>query len=129
MYLWIDLWNKRCWIAVYVEWVIIPKSIILRTKLITEIKKNIIDYNIKTIVVWLPYDLYWKELKQLEKSKKFIEKLKIYFPSINIEWFDERYTSFEAERTLSEIWIRDKQWKKDAISASIILEEYLQAIN
>ena len=129
MYLWIDLWDKRCWIAVYVEWVVIPKETVLRIKIVPEIKKIIIDYDIKTIVVWLPYDLYQKEIKQLEKTKKFIEKLKSIFPEINIDWFDERFTSFEADNILQTIWISDSEWKKDAISASLILEGYLQTIN
>lgn len=126
MYLWIDLWDKRCWVAVYIEWIVLPKDIILRVKIIQEIKKIIQDYNIKTIVVWLPYDLYQKEIKQLEKTKKFIEKLKVIFPKLNIEWFDERFTSFEAGNILSAMWILNSDWKKDAISASLILEGYLK---
>jgi putative transcription antitermination factor YqgF len=126
MYLSIDLWDKRCWLAVEIEWVIIPKWIILRPKLISEIKKLINFYNITTIVVWLPYDLYGKELRQFDKTKKFIEKLKNIFPSIIIEWVDERFTSFEADYTLDMLWIKNKQWKKDDISAVLILESFFK---
>ena len=129
MYLWIDLWDKRCWIAVYVEWVVIPKNIVPRVKIISEIKNILEEYNIKTIVVGLPYDLYWKEIKQLEKTKKFIEKLKSIFPEINIEWIDERFTSFEADNILSISSNSSFEWKKDAISASLILESYLTYLN
>lgn len=126
MYLSIDLWDKRCWLAVFIEWIIIPKWIILRPKLITELKKLIKYYNISTIVVGLPYDLYWKNLKQLDKTKIFIEKLKNIFPDINIEGIDERFTSFEADSTLELMWIKDKRWKKDDISAVLILESYFK---
>ena len=128
MYLWIDLWDKRCWVAVFVEGIIFPKWIILRPKLITELRKLIKEYNIKTIVVWLPYDLYWKNLKQLDKTKVFIEKLKQIFPDLKIEWVDERFTSFEADLVLDSMWIKDKQWQKDDISAVIILESYLKKL-
>lgn len=129
MYLAIDLGDKRCGIAVYLEWIVVPKEIVVRPKLISYVKQLIWEYNIETIVVWLPYDLYGKDLRQLEKTQKFIEKLKEYFPHINIEWFDERFSSFEADRVLSQMWVTQTQWKKDAISASIILEGYLQQKN
>ena len=126
MYLWIDLWDKRCWVALELEWIVIPKWIILRPKLITELRKLIKDYNIKTIVVWLPYDLYWKRLRQLEKTQSFISKLKEIFPNIIVEWIDERFTSFEADYVLDSMWVKWKEWQKDDISAALILESYLK---
>jgi putative Holliday junction resolvase len=126
MYLWIDLWDKRCWIALEIEWVVMPKDIVLRPKLVSYLKKIIQEYNIKIIVVWLPYDLYGKELKQLNKTKEFIKKLKNIFPNIKIEGVDERFTSFQAEQTLDEMWVKDKEWKKDDISAALILESYIK---
>lgn len=126
MYLGVDLWDKRCGIAIYVEKVVIPKEIIPRVKIIDSLKKYIKEYKIQTIVVWLPFDLYEKDKKQLEKTQKFIEKLKNIFPEINIEWVDERFSSFEAENILSFMWEKDFFWKKDAISAGIILETFLQ---
>jgi len=128
MYLAIDLWDKRCWLAISLEWIIIPKAIVSRVKIIEEIKKLIKEYNISVIVVWLPYDLYWKELKQLEKTQKFIEKLKNIFSKLKIESIDERYTSFEADNILDAMWIKEKNWKKDDLSAVLILESYLNKI-
>lgn len=126
MYLWIDLWDKRCWIATYIEWIVFPKAIVLRPKLISELKKYIKDYNIEVIVVWLPYDLYQKNLKQLDKTKVFIWKLKEIFPKIKIEGIDERFTSFEADNILDNMWVKDKSWNKDDISAALILESYIK---
>ncbi len=128
MYLSIDLWDKRCWLAVYVEGIVIPKEIVNRVALVDTIKKHIKSYNVKTIVVWLPYDLYNNDTKQLDKTKKFISKLENIFPDIKIDSVDERFTSFEADLILSDMWVNDRQWKKDAISASIILESYLKKI-
>ena len=126
MYLSIDLWNKRCWLAIFLEWIVIPKWIVIRPKLVSEIKKLISEYKITTIVVWLPYDLYGKKMKQLDKTNVFIEKLKDIFPKIQIEWVDERFTSFEADYTLDLLWVKNKEWKKDDISAVLILESYLK---
>jgi len=128
MYLSIDLWDKRCWLAVYVEWIVIPKEIVNRVALVDTIKKYIKSYNVETIVVWLPYDLYNKDTKQLNKTKKFISKLENIFPDKKIDSVDERFTSFEADLILSDMWVNNRQWKKDAISASLILESYLKKI-
>lgn len=126
MYLWIDLWDKRCWVAVEVHWIVFPKWIILRPKLISELKKLIKEYKIEVIVVWLPYDLYGKNLRQLDKTNIFIGKLKEIFPNLKIEGIDERFTSFEADLILDEMRVKDKQWNKDDISAALILESYLK---
>jgi len=103
-----------------------PKWIILRPKLINELKKMISEYNISVLVVWLPYDLYNKNLKQLDKTNVFIEKLKNIFPKLTIESIDERFTSFEAGNILDMVWVKNQKWKKDDISAALILESYLK---
>ena len=126
MYLWIDLWDKRCWIAIYIQWIVLPKWIVSRHLLIGEMKKLIKEYSVATIVVWLPYDLYCKNLRQLNKTRAFIEKLKSIFPNLKIDWIDERFTSFEADLVLDSMKIKDKVWKKDDISAVLILESYLK---
>jgi len=124
----IDYWDKRCWLAIEVENIAIPKEIVDRQKINYFIAKYISQYNIKIIVIWLPYDLYWKNLKQLEKTKRFIRELKNKYKSVKIDSIDERYTTFEAEKVLESIWIDEKKWKKDAISAALILESYINKI-
>jgi RNase H-fold protein (predicted Holliday junction resolvase) len=44
--------------------------------------------------------LYNNNTKQLEKTKKFKEKLEKIFPTIEVKSVDERYTSFEANNIL-----------------------------
>lgn len=126
MYLAIDLGDKRCGIAITIEGIPIPKEIVNRTLIINILKKYIKNYDIKVIVVWLPYDLYNTDLKQLNKTKQFIEKLKIIFPDIKIDSIDERFTTFEAENVLKSMKIKEMKWKKDDISACLILESYLK---
>ena len=107
----------------------IPKEIVPRVELVNILKKYIKDYDIKVIVVWLPFDLYGSDKKQLEKTQKFIWKLKNIFPDVEIDSIDERFTTFEAENTLNLLWEKDTIWKKDAISAGLILESYLMQKN
>ena len=126
-YIGVDLGNKRCWLAIEVEGIVLPKSIVARTELVKEIKHLVLKYNTTTIVVWLPYDLYGKDTKQLDKTKAFVEKLKNIFPNLNIEGVDERFTSFEADNILEEMWEKNTMGKKDDISAALILESYLKS--
>jgi len=123
MYLSIDLWDKRCGIAVEQAGIVFPKDIVLRPKLMAELKKYIKNYSIKTIVIGLPFDLYGKKTKQLEKTKKFMEKLREDFPEIQVEGCDERFTSFAADEISLEMWDNSK---RDDIAAALILETYLE---
>ncbi len=123
MHLAIDLWDKRCGIATEIAGIAFPKETILRPKLMQTLKKYIQNNNITTIVVGLPYDLYGKNTKQLDKTKKFIDKLKIDFPDILVEWCDERYTSFEADQIWLQLWEKEK---RDDVAAALILETYLE---
>ena len=120
-YIWIDLWDRKVWLALAIEGICIPKSIVPRTQIITELKKLQKAYEVTTFVVGLPYDLYGVKIKQLEKTEKFIKKLISIFPDIEVVWFDERFSTFEAKRVSPNVEVDD-------ISASIILEWYLWRI-
>ena len=123
MYLAIDLWDKRCGIAIEQAGIAFPKETVLRPKLIQTLKKYIENYNIHTIVVGLPFDLYGKNKQQLEKTQRFMEKLSQDFPNIKIEWCDERFTSFEADQIWLQLWEKEK---RDDLAAALILETYLE---
>lgn len=125
-YLWIDLWTKNCWLAYTLEWIIFTLPQVERHILVNELKKIIKEKKIEVIVVWLPFDLYWKDKKQLDRTTKFIDKLKNIFPALKIEWIDERYTTFESLNILSSFEKKENiASKKDSMSAFLILESYL----
>jgi len=129
----IDYWDKRCWIALEVEMIATPKEIVLRVDIIKILEKYFLEYSdIDKIVVWLPYDLYWKDDIQLNKTKEFIRELENKFwknskkeNKLEIIWIDERFTSFEADSTLKMLWSKNNRENKDDISAGLILETYL----
>ncbi len=127
-YLSIDLWNKRCWIAYTNMWIIFMTESIARTSLISQLKKIIKEKDISKIIIWMPFDLYGKDKTQLERTKKFIWKLKEIFINNEIIEIDERFTTFEAINTLKQSWEKDIFSKKDSMSAFLILETYLNKI-
>lgn len=124
-YLWIDLWDKLCWISYTNSWIIFTLPSVKRVELVWSIKRLIKEKNISIIVVWLPYDLYGVNTKQLEKTLKFIDKIKIIFPDILIDSIDERFTTYESINILNELWEKDKFSKKDSLSAYLILDSYI----
>jgi len=130
-YLSIDLGNKVCWLAYSNQSIIFMLDQVERHKLINHIKKIIKEKNISTIVVWLPYDLYQTNTKQLDKTKKFIKKLNTIFKDIKIDSIDERYTTFESLNILKEMSSKKDFIKKnkDSMSAYLILESYLSRKN
>lgn len=92
-----------------------------------DLKKIIEKEWISDIVVWMPYDLYGNDKTRVEKVEKFIVSLKDIFKEIKIYTVDERFSSFEASLAMDDMWFKwNKEWKKDAISAQIILESFLK---
>lgn len=124
----IDLWEKKVWIAIEINNIAFPKKIVSRIELVRELR-NFFEQNnsFDTIVVWLPYDLFEKDTKQLDKTTKFIEKLKNIFPNMKVVWIDERFTTFEASNINN--LIKSQKKEVDDISASLILESYLKKLN
>lgn len=127
-YLSIDLWDKRCWLAYSNMWFIFMLPFVNRSEIIPKLKKIILEKNISKIIVWLPYDLYNNDLKQLNKTKLFIKKLKEIFKNIEIDEIDERFTTFESLNILNWLSKNEIENKKDSMSAYLILESYLRQI-
>lgn len=117
--IWIDFWKKRIWIAIKVENIAIPYSIVERHKIIDELKKIIKERNIKTIILWNPLNMDWSLSETSKKVLEFEKKIKDFFPQIETILVDERLSSFEAS------FVNNNYWEKDDIAASIILNSYL----
>ena len=126
-YLWIDLWDKRSWLAYNVWNIIFSLDYVQRLDFYKTIKKIVLEKNIETIVVGLPYDLYDKDHKQLNKTLKVIERLKEVFPDLIIDSIDERFTTFQSYDILSSMNLSKSEMlqKKDSMSAYLILESYM----
>ena len=92
----------------------------------TNIEKIINEYNIKKIVIGMPYTLKGDIGTQARKVIQFVKE-NINFENVDIDYFDERFTS-----SIPEYEIKKSKMKKkdiDKLSAAIILQDYLYKNN
>ena len=84
-------------------------------------------YEIDIFVVGMPLNMNGTKTERVEKTKKFIHKLKYKYNKIKIETVDERLTTVQAHRTMNELGVKPKNKKSivDTISAVYILETYI----
>jgi putative holliday junction resolvase len=104
-----------------------PHSTIKNTpEVFNSIKEIVKRENITEIVVGLPLGLNGQETKQTQYSRQFAQKLERTL-GLTVYLSDETLTSFSAEQELRS---RGKSYGKgdiDALAATIILEDYLNA--
>ena len=95
---------------------------------LAHIKEIIETKNVDQIVCGLPMNMQGEEQEIAKKTREFMLDLQKNV-NINVEFVDERLSSILAEEMLSQT---EKDWKKrkqklDAVAASIILQDYLDA--
>lgn len=101
-------------------------------ELVDLIRKN----DISVVVCGLPNQLDGEIGVQAEKTQKFATRLENIFKSnkdlhhCKVVFFDERFTSIEAERVLAGSGLKnsDRAAARDRIAAALILEGYLNSI-
>lgn len=140
----LDVGKKRIGVAISDELQMFasPHSTITLSKDRHKAIKLIIDIAKKQyigkIIIGYPLSLSGEKNSQVDYTEKFTEKLSeliredgSFENSITIEFFDERLTSVQSERILAHSGKKNLERReiKDQISASIILESYLQGIS
>ena len=94
------------------------------------IKTYIVTEQVEKFLIGYPTDLRGNATHATPYVEKFITQLQKHFPSIPVEKWDETYTSKMAMQTLVASGVKKKQRRDkklfDQISATIILQEYLQ---
>ena len=88
------------------------------------------EYEIDTLVIGMPINMNGSKAERVEKTEKFIHKLKCKFNKVALETIDERLTTVAAHKTMNFLNV-DKKKKKnivDTISAVYILEIYMKKI-
>ena len=130
-----DYGSKRTGIAVTDPLKIIasPHETCSSYEVIDYIKKFIISNEIEAFVVGMPLDQNNKETNATPLVSRFVKLLKKNFPSIPVQIYDERYTSKIAKKAILDAG-KNKKYRKeksnvDKISASLILQSYLQRNN
>ncbi|SDM28972.1 Holliday junction resolvase RuvX [Chryseobacterium taihuense] len=128
----IDYGKARCGIAATDDLQIIASGLdTVETRFLMEFFKEYFSENkVETLVVGLPVDLKG-QLSEVEKDiLSFIEKFKVEYPHIEVERFDERFTSKMASFFISQSGKNKKQRQQkgliDKVSATIILQNFLE---
>ena len=128
----IDYGQKRVGLAVTDSLKIIATNLTtVASKDIFDFLKNyIIKEKVELIVVGLAKKLNNTDSSSMQFIKPFAEKLKKTFPELQIEMYDERYTSKLALRAMIESGASKKTRRNkallDSISATILLQNYLE---
>ncbi len=80
------------------------------------------------VVLGLPLTPSGKEGKRAKEVREFAGRLKDHLGGVEIVFWDERYTTEEAMRRISDLPPKRRKELKDEISALVILEEYLNSL-
>ena len=86
---------------------------------------------VERIVVGKPTQVNGEDSENMKRITPFVNRLHKLYPTLPIDFFDERFTSVLAHKTMIDSGIsRKKRADKalvDQISATIILEDYLNS--
>ena len=131
----IDYGEKRTGIAVTDSLKTIASSFqTIETKLLIDFLRKFIEQNnVDSIVIGLPRQKDYSFSNIENEIQIFISKLKKTLPKLKIFRHDERYTSKMAKKIISEVVskksLRRKKELVDSVSATIILQSYLEKNN
>lgn len=128
----IDYGKKRTGLAVTDPLQIIAGGLatVATCDLITYLQSYVARESVERIVVGEPKQLNGEPSENLSRVKQFVAKLRKTLPDIPVEFYDERFTSVLAHKTMIDSGISKKARQNkalvDEISATIILQDYLR---
>lgn len=131
----IDYGQKRVGIAVTDPLKIIANGLttVHSKDIFSFLEEYLLKEDVETIVVGYPVTLKNEGAQSLKYINPFLKKLLLKFPNLNIETFDERFTSKLAQIAMIEGGMKkkDRQNKAltDKISATIILQSFMESKN
>ncbi len=93
------------------------------------IEQLVRERDVRTVVVGLPRLLSGAEGSRAAASREFAESLSRRLAGVDVELWDERLTTVEAERTMISGGVRRSVRKRrvDAVAAALILQSFLDA--
>lgn len=88
---------------------------------------------VERIVIGLPVQTNGEASENQARVRRFAGQLRKTFPSIPIDFYDERYTSVLAQKVIFDVGVKKKTRREnkglvDEISATIILQDFLQSL-
>lgn len=129
----IDFGRRRCGIAVTDTMRIVATA--LQTVETPRLEAFLKEYTslepVDRIIVGLPTDMHGNPSESMRYITPAINRLRKVFPSIPVEFFDERFTSVIAHRGMIDSGMKRMQRRSkevvDRMAATIILNDYLQS--
>ena len=99
-------------------------------KTLSRIDEIIKEYDVDEIVLGLPMNMDDTEGERCRKTREFGENLERR-TGLNVNYFDERLSSFEAHEILDECGIKSINHKEfvDEVAAMVILQGFLEEKN
>lgn len=131
----IDYGKKRTGIAVTDPMQIIAGGLTtVETKELMQFLRNYLaKEQVVTIVIGLPTQPNGLPSENQARVRSFTGELKKAFPQVKVEFYDERFTSVIAHRTMIDMGLTKKRRQDkalvDEISATIILQNYLESLS
>lgn len=131
----IDYGKKRTGLAVTDPLQIIPNGLatVATSTLIDFLKDYLSRESVERVVIGEPRQINGEASENLARVQQFVARFKKLFPKVPIEFYDERFTSVLAHRAIIDSGIGKKARRNkalvDEISATIILQDYLQMRN
>lgn len=129
----IDYGRRRCGIAVTDPMRIGANALatVATVQLIDFVKNYVSQEPVDAIIVGLPRDLHGNFSESINYIRPGIRNLQKQIPDIPIEFFDERFTSSLAHRSMLDMGLKKTQRRDkaavDRMAATIILNDYLQS--
>ena len=129
----IDYGRKRCGIAVTAVLRIVATGLAtVPTAGLTQwLKAYMASETVDRIVVGLPRDMRGRDSESMRWIEPGVRRLRASFPDMEVVWFDERFTSVIAHRSMIESGMKksDRRDKAvvDTMAAAIILNDYLES--
>ena len=131
----IDYGKKRTGLAVTDPLQIIPNGLatVATSTLIDFLKDYLSLESVERVVIGEPRQMNGEASENLARVQQFVARFKKLFPTVPIEFYDERFTSVLAHRAIIDNGIGKRARRNkalvDEISATIILQDYLQMRN
>lgn len=129
----IDYGRKRCGIAVTDTLRIVATGLatVPTAGLVEFVKRYAASEPVDAIIVGLPRTVQGQESESMRYIRPGIQKLSRALPGVKVEFFDERFTSVLAHRSMLDSGMKKMQRRDkavvDEIAATIILNDYLQS--
>ncbi|MDR2948040.1 MAG: Holliday junction resolvase RuvX [Dysgonomonas sp.] len=130
----LDYGTKRTGIAVSDTLKIIANGLttVPTHTLLDYLKAYMEKENVECIIVGLPKQMNNEYSENMKHIRPFVKKLQSVYPDIRIEYYDERFTSALAQKTILDAGLKksDRQNKAlvDEVSATIILQSYMESL-